>query len=177
MIRLFTPLLLALLVLSGPAHGQQNRLDAAFEAAIATFERALPKLAATEFGVDVSDYRDALTLQQFRSGVWGGEVTVTPTTRDAASGSCNRFAAFVRIPPENGVVSLVLCPQFFRDGTDALRELTILHEVVHVVAGRDECQAMAFAAQVEMAARGNFTLVDAYWQASGCAGSAYSLPN
>lgn len=176
MTRLLCTSLLALLVVPGLAHGQQNRLDAAFGAAIATFERALPHLSASEFGVDVAAYRDALTLQRFQSGVWGGEVTAAARIRDAATGSCSRFAAFVRIPPENGVVDLVLCPQFFHDGTDALRELTILHEMVHVVAGRDECQAMAFAALIEMAAKGNFTPVDAYWQASGCVGSGYSLP-
>jgi hypothetical protein len=176
MIRLLCSILLALLVVPGLAHGQQNQLDTAFNAAIATFERALPHLSASEFGVDVAAYRDALTLQRFSSAVWGGEVTAAAIIRDGASGSCSRYAAFVRIPPENGVVDLVLCPQFFRDGTDALRELTILHEIVHVVAGRDECQAMAFAARVEMAAKGNFTPVDAYWQASGCADSAYSLP-
>lgn len=176
MIRLLCCILLALLAIPGLAHGQQHRLDSAFDAAIATFERALPQLAANEFGVDIVAYRDALTLQRFSSALWGSEVSVTPTIRDTATGSCSRFAAFVRIPPENGVVSLVLCPQFFSDGTDALRELTILHELVHVIAGRDECQAMAFAAQVEMAAKGRFTPVGAYWQANGCAESAYSLP-
>ena len=176
MIRLLCSILLALLVVPSLAHGQQDRLDAAFGAAIATFERARPHLWASEFGVDVAAYRDALTLQRFSSAVWGGEVTAATRIRDAATGSCSRFAAFVRIPPENGMVDLVLCPQFFHDGTDALRELTILHEMVHVVAGRDECQAMAFAARVEMAAKGSFTPVDAYWQASGCAGSAYGLP-
>ena len=72
---------------------------------------------------------------------------------------------------------LVLCPQFFSDGADALRVLTVLHEMVHAVAGPDECQAMAFAARVEHAATGQFTPVDAYWQASGCEGSAYRLPD
>lgn len=176
MMRLFCSVLLGLLAVPGLAHGQQPRLDAAFDAAIATFERALPTLSAAEFGVDVAAYRDALTLRRFSSAVWGGEVLAATTIRDAATGSCSRYAAFVRIPPENGAVNLVLCPQFFNDGTEALRELTILHEMVHVVAGRDECQAMAFAAKVEMAARGSFTPVDTYWQASGCAGSAYRLP-
>ena len=175
MIRLFS-ILLALLIIPGLAHGQQNRLDDAFSAAIATFERALPHLSASEVGVDVAAYRDALTLQRFQSGVWGGEVTAAARIRDAATGSCSRFAAFVRIPPENGVVDLVLCPQFFHDGTDALRELTILHEMVHVVAGRDECQAMAFTARVEQAASGRFTPVDAYWQANDCAASNFRLP-
>ena len=176
MIRLLCSILLALVAVPGLAHGQQSRLEDAFNAATATFERALPQLSASEFGVDVAAYRDALTLQRFQSGVWGGEVTAAARIRDAATGSCSRFAAFVRIPPENGVVDLVLCPQFFHDGTDALRELTILHEMVHVVAGRDECQAMAFAARVEMAAKGNFTPVDAYWRANECAGSGFSLP-
>lgn len=152
-------------------------LDRAFDNAVATFETALPRLAVDEAGIDIAAYRDALTLRRFVSRHWGGTVTVDLAIRETRTGSCTRFAAFVRIPPENGVVRLVLCPQFFSDGADALRELTILHEMVHVVAGPDECQAMAFAARIEQAAKGRFTPVDAYWQASGCAGSALSLPS
>ncbi|WP_240231485.1 hypothetical protein [Devosia lacusdianchii] len=152
-------------------------LDRAFVAALATFEQAFPKLGASAFGVDTGAYRDAMSFLQFDSAVWGGSVTVELQIRATATGSCSRFAAFVRIPPENGVATLVLCPEFFDSGTDALRELTILHEMVHVVAGSDECQAMAFAAAVEQASHGRFTSVDAYWQASGCGGSAYRLPD
>ncbi|UJW84470.1 hypothetical protein [Devosia sp. SL43] len=151
-------------------------LDRALTRATATFEAALPQLGASEFGVDVAAYRDALTLGQFSSRHWGGTVSVETAIRDEATGSCGRYAAFVRIPPENGVVSLVLCPQFFTDGADGLRELTILHEMVHVVAGSDECQAMAFAARVQEAVTGTFTPVSAYWEANGCAGTGYSLP-
>lgn len=151
-------------------------LERALGRAVATFEAALPQLGSSAFGVDVAAYRDGLSLQQFSSSHWGGDITVTLDIRGGASGSCGRFAAFVRVPPENGAVRLVLCPQFFTPDADALRELTILHEMVHVVAGPDECQAMAFAAKVEMAAKGRFTPVDAYWQASGCASGPYRLP-
>ena len=168
---------LLLALLAGPTMAQdQVVLDRAVDAAIAMFETALPDLAATELGVDVSTYRDALTLQQFRSDHWGGTVSVELAIRDTEEGSCGRFAAFARIPPDNGSVRLVLCPQFFSDGADALRRLTVLHEMVHVVAGADECRAMAFAARIEQAASGRFTPVDAYWQASGCARSRYALP-
>lgn len=162
---------------ASPATAQDSALlDRALDAAIATFERALPRLSATEMGVDVAAYRDALTLERFQSARWGGEIAVDLGISAGANGSCGRFAAFVLVPPENGVVRLVLCPQFFTPGADALRELTILHEMVHVVAGTDECQAMAFAARVEQAAKGAFTPVDAYWRASGCSRSAYRLP-
>jgi len=164
-------------LLAGPAVAQdQATLNRALDAAIATFETARPALGATELGVDVAAYRDALTLQRFDSDHWGGPVTLDLVIRDTAEGSCSRFAAFVRIPPENGAVRLVLCPQFFSAGADALRELTVLHEMVHVVAGPNECQAMAFAARIEQAATGAFTPVDAYWQASGCDGSGFRLP-
>lgn len=164
-------------LLTSPAIAQDQRiLDRALDAAIATFEEALPRLDADGTGVDLAAYRDALTLQRFDSARWGGTTTLDLVIRDAPDGSCSRFAAFVRVPPENGVVRLVLCPQFFSDGADALRELTVLHEMVHVVAGPDECQAMAFAAAVEQAARGRFTPVDAYWRASGCEGSEFRLP-
>jgi hypothetical protein len=173
---LLAAIILALLAV--PAAAQQSAmLDRAFDNAIATLERALPRLSAVESGVDVAAYSDALTLQRFSSAKWGGKVTVDLDIRDTAERSCARFAAFVRLPPENGVVRLTLCPQFFSPGADALRELTLLHEMVHVVAGTGECQAMAFAARVQMAAKGRFTPVDAYWQASGCDSSDYRLPD
>lgn len=160
-----------------PAAAQDRvLLERAFDNALDTFERALPRLGATAMGVPVADYRDALSLMRFNSSHWGGTVTVTTALRGDKSGSCTRFAAFVRIPPENGTVPLVLCPQFFSEGADTLRELTLLHEMVHVVAGPNECQAMAFAAMVQQASAGDFTPVDAYWQAHGCAGSDFSLP-
>ena len=169
-------LLIALLG-AGPALAQERAMiDRAFDTAIATFEAALPHLGATEMGVDTAAYRDALTLQRFGSAHWGGTVEVDLAIRETQTGSCARYAAFVRIPPENGMVRLVLCPQFFSPGADALRALTLLHEMVHVVAGSDECRAMAFAARVEQAATGRFTPVAAYWQASRCAASAFSLP-
>lgn len=175
LVRLAT-LLFALAAL--PALGDDRAsLDRAIDSAIVTFEQALPRLAAVEAGVDVAAYRDALTLQSFGSGYWGGSVRVDMVARDAATGSCSRYAAFVRMPPENGAVQLVLCPQFFSPGADALRSLTVLHEMVHAVAGPDECQAMAFAARVEQAAHGRFTPVDAYWRASTCAGGRFSLPD
>lgn len=155
----------------------RSLLEQALTRATATFEAAVPTLGAVKFGVDVAAYRDALTLGRFDSAVWGGSIGLGTTIRDSASGSCSRYAAFVRIPPDNGAVTLVLCPQFFTPGADALRELTILHEMVHVVAGSNECQAMAFAAAVQQAATGRFTPVAAYWQENSCAGSAFSLPD
>ena len=168
--------ILALCLVTAVQADDSALLEQALDRAVTTFEKALPQLSATEFGVDVAAYRDALTLQQFQSRHWGGTVSVELVARDGATGSCGRFAAFVRVPPENGVVPLVLCPQFFTAGADGLRELTILHEMVHVVAGTNECQAMAFAANVEMAAKGRFTPVDGYWKASGCQASGYTLP-
>lgn len=165
---------LILFLLSGPAHA--DPLETALDHAVTTFETALPLLADSEFGVDVGAYRDALTLQRFRSAHWGGEIALAIKRRDAATGSCSRFAAFVQLPPRDGTIELMLCPQFFSDGTDGLRELTILHEMVHVVAGADECRAMAFAARIELLAKGAFTPVDAYWQAQDCSTSAFRLP-
>ena len=175
---MFPRLLLVLAILCpGPAMAADRAmLNRALDAAIATFEAARPHLGTNEFGVDVRAYRDALTLLRFQSGHWGGAVTVNLVTSDKVDGDCGRFAAFVRIPPDQGVVPLVFCPQFFSPGADALRELTVLHEMVHVVAGPGECRAMAFAARVEQAAHGRFTPVARYWQASGCDGSEDRLP-
>lgn len=170
-------LALALCSIALPARADDAALlERALTRATATLEAALPRLDSVEWGVDVDAYRDALTLGRFASSHWGGTIGVETAIRDGATGSCSRYAAFVRIPPENSAVRLVLCPQFFTDGADALRELTILHEMVHVVAGGDECQAMAFAAAVQQAATGAFTPVGAYWAANGCAGTGYELP-
>jgi hypothetical protein len=169
------PLLFVLL--ATPAFGaDQAVLERALDKAVALFEEALPRLGAGEMGVEIAAYRDALTLQRFTSGHWGYPVSVDVQIRSAAEGSCSRYAAFVRIPPENGMVRLVACPQFFAPGADDLRALTILHEMVHVVAGPDECRAMALAARIEQLATGRSTPVDAYWQASGCTGSQFRLP-
>jgi hypothetical protein len=164
-----------LLLLSGPVRADPA-VEGAFDAAIAAFERALPRLPASLMGVDVAAYRDALTLRRFASAHWGGVVTLEVELRAEAGGSCRRYAAFVRIPPENGRARLVICPEFLTPGTEALRALTILHELVHVVAGPDECRAMAFAARVELLATGRFTPVDGYWRANGCDSSAFRLP-
>lgn len=168
--------LIALLSLASPGVFAQGTANAAFDAAIAAFETALPRLEREVFGVDVATYRDALSFRRFTSAYWGGEITLAVTSPSSADGACGRFAAYVGIPPDNGVVSLVLCPQFRNEGSDQLRRLTILHEMVHVVAGPDECRAMAFAARIESLATGSYTPVEAYWQANNCPGSAFSLP-
>lgn len=172
--RLLLPALFALLLLPGPVLA--NPVNTARDAAVAAFERAAPRLATTEMGVDVLAYRDALIRGRFASTHWGGMIDLDIMEQREASGDCARFAAYVRIPPENGRVRLVICPQFAAEGADALRRLTILHEMVHVVAGPDECQAMAFAARIEQLAFGAFTPVDRYWQANACAGPAFRLP-
>ena len=174
---LFRLILLIAAIAASPALGQDRAtVSRAFDGAIAIFDAALPGLATSETGVDVAAYHDALRLQPFSSAHWGGPIRLETEIRAEPTGSCGRFAAFVRIPPENGTVRLVFCPQFFAEGTDGLWALTVLHEMVHVVAGPDECRAMAFAARVEQAARGSFTPVDRYWRASGCDASAYRLP-
>jgi hypothetical protein len=151
-------------------------IDTAFDHAIHQFETALPQLPAELFGVDIAAYRDALTLRSFSSPHWGGTTRLSITSGSKTTGSCDRYAAFVRLPPENGRVTLTLCPQFLTPGADGLRTLTVLHEIVHVVAGPNECRAMAFAARIEKLATGAFTDVTRYWQANKCEGSAFRLP-
>ena len=147
----------------------------AFDRAIAQFEAAYPHLPQDVFGVDVEGFRDALTLRRFASRHWGGSKHVA-VQQGLGGADCGRFAAYVVLPPDGETIPLVICPRFGTEGTDALRGLTILHEMVHVVAGPDECRAMAFAARVEKLATGQFTPVDAYWQANGCAGTGFRLP-
>jgi len=169
-------LALIFLCLFSLAPARADSVGTAFNAAIDQFERAWPKLPAESFGVDVAAYRDALTLRRFSSPHWGGSIRLGVETGAEAESSCARFAAFVRLPPSDGAVTLVLCPQFSSPGADALRRLTVLHELVHVVAGADECRAMAFAARIEFLATGSFTDVTRYWQANGCEGSGFGLP-
>ena len=162
MLRSALPLLLLLFVL--PAQGAEPVRSV--NRAIALFEAAAPRLGASRDDVDIAAYRAALTL---------GEGVALVKDADPA-GRCDSFAAYTVLPAQNGVVQLVFCPRFFSSGTDALRTLTVLHEMVHVVAGPDECRAMAFAAAVEQAATGTHTPVEPYWQANGCEGSRFSLP-
>lgn len=165
-----------LLLVFGLVPARADVVDTAFNRAIAQLEDALPQLPAELFEVDIAAYRGALTFRKFASRYWGGTVSLQVVEANGEETSCNRFAAFVRLPPQAGSVSLVLCPQFMTEGADALRTLTILHEMVHVVAGPDECRAMAFAARVEYAATGRFTDVQRYWNANSCEGSRFSLP-
>lgn len=170
--RLFSFLLFALFLIT-PARA--DVIDDAVNNAIAAFERASPTLGATQFGVDTQAYRDALVLGRFSSSHWAEPLALN-LVRSAGGGNCTRFAAYVTLPPQQGTVTLTLCPQFVDSGTPALRTLTILHEMVHVVAGPDECRAMAFAAQIEQLSTGTTTPVDRYWQANSCASSGYQLP-
>lgn len=171
-----TVLIFGLALLSGIVPARAGAVQTALNDAIAAFERAQPHLTASEFGVDVAAYGEALMLGRFSSTHWGGAIAVDLIAQQHAGGSCTRYAAFVRLPPQSGAVPLVFCPQFSAQGNNALRRLTVLHEMVHVVAGPDECRAMAFAAKVEQAATGRFTPVERYWRANGCAGSGFSLP-
>lgn len=168
--------LVLLALFAPPAAGAEALVDRALNAALAAFQTAKPHLGRELFGVDVAAYSDALALGRFRSGHWGGTVAVDLVSGDAKEAGCGRYAAFVRLPPRDGVIALVLCPEFSTPGADALRRLTILHEMVHVVAGPDECRAMAFAARIEHLALGRFTPVERYWRANGCAGTGFSLP-
>jgi hypothetical protein len=159
-----------------PAGAQQLSIDQSVNQAAELFEAVYPKLGAQLFGVDTVAYRDALTLRRFTSAFWDGEVAIRLSQENGSGGDCARFAAFTRTPPRDGIVTIGLCPEFFTPGADALRRLTILHEMVHVVAGPNECRAMAFAAAIEQAATGAYTPVDRYWRANGCVGSDFSLP-
>lgn len=173
--RLIVALLLFMVVIPLPTSAASTTVRA-FDAAIALFEKALPGLGAEMSGVATATYRDALTLRRFRSAHWGDAVDLRITDAASESAGCARFAAYVDLPPRNGTATLTVCPRFHRDGSDALRALTILHEVVHAVAGPDECRAMAFAAAIEQGATGRFTDVGRYWRANSCQASPYALP-
>jgi hypothetical protein len=172
--RILPLVLLALLAAASPAHA--DVVDDAFSDARAAFERAAPALAAGEFGVDIVAYGEALAGNRFASTQGNGQPLRLGVLRGDGGGSCDRYAAYVTLPPRDGEVTLVVCPQFRESGTPALRMLTVLHEVVHAVAGPSECRAMAFAARVEHLATGTHTPVDRYWRANGCEGSAFTLP-
>jgi hypothetical protein len=174
--RCLVPLLatLALALPSGPARA--DAISTAFNDAMAAFIAAKAGLPAELAGVDVVAYGQALSSGRFASDHWGGAVTLDLHESADNGGSCARFAAYVHLPPRDGMVRLTLCPQFSEAGTRDLRRLTVLHEMVHVVAGPDECRAMAFAAKVEELATGSFTPVNRYWQANGCDRSGFTLP-
>lgn len=174
--RLLLGLLALLLSAGASAADERVALDRALSEARTLFAAARPALDGRRFGLDLDAYAAALALEPITPSVWDGAVRVVPEIRARASGSCQRYAAFVVMPPAAGQLRLVLCPQYFSPGADDLRRLTMLHEMVHAVAGRDECRAMALAAAIEQAASGRHTPVDAYWRANGCPDSAFRLP-
>lgn len=151
-------------------------IEAAFRTAHIAFDRARPSFDGQTFGVELYSIKNALVGLPFESSYWGGTLTMTVERRENAEGPCRNYAAFVSLPPEDGAVTLAFCPEFFTPGTEALRALTVLHELVHAVAGPDECLAMAFSARVEYLAVGQYTPVEPYWRANNCAGSGYALP-
>ncbi len=159
-----------------PSAHAEVLVNSALDDAIAVFEKAAPRLGHQTFDVDARAYHEALTQRRFVSGYWGQTLAVSIVSAKASDPGCNSFAAYVSLPPRDGVVALVICPQFLSPGADALRRLTILHEMVHVVAGPDECRAMAFAARLEQLALGQYTPVERYWRANGCTNSPFSLP-
>jgi hypothetical protein len=128
-------------------------------------------------GVPTREYRDALIQRRFASSLWGTALDVQVVTNASEQGLCAGFAAYVTPAIQQSAVSLVICPRFFSPGADALRETTVLHEMVHVVAGTDECQAMAFTARIQKLATGSFQPVSEYWTRNKCDASRYRLPN
>ena len=174
--RCLVPLLATLALALPPSPARADAIATAFNDAIVAFSAAKAGLPAELAGVDVEAYGQALSSGRFTSVYWGGEVLLDLHESADNGGSCARYAAYVHLPPRDGAVRLTLCPQFSEEGTRELRRLTVLHEMVHVVAGPDECRAMAFAARIEQLATGSFTPVDRYWQANGCDRSGFSLP-
>ncbi|MDB5535377.1 MAG: hypothetical protein JWP26_301 [Devosia sp.] len=156
--------------------GQEDLVENALRAAARTFERALPQLDAVTMGVPTQEYHDALVQRRFASSLWATALDVQLVTNESEQGLCAGFAAYVTPAIQQGAVSLVICPRFFSPGADALRETTILHEMVHVVAGTDECQAMAFTARIQKLATGSFQPVSEYWTRNKCNASRYRLP-
>lgn len=166
-------------VLAGTCTASAVRADAvsdALNAAIAVFDQAQPALARETMGVETAAYGLALRTGQFLSPYWGRALALDLHQNQDSGGACARFAAYVSLPPSDDTIRLTLCPQFSAEGTPELRRLTILHEMVHVVAGPDECRAMAFAARLEQLGTGAFTPVDRYWQANDCEASGFDLP-
>lgn len=154
---------------------ESEMVHAALHEAAAMFDRAAGALGSQTMGVDTNAYADALKRQRFAAQDHRLQ-SVALVVAAPGEAECGRFAAFVRPEPGENRVTLSFCPQFFEPGADRLRVLTVLHEMVHVVAGPDECRAMAYAAEIEIRATGAFTPVDRYWRVSGCEGSAFRLP-
>lgn len=147
-------------------------IDRAVAGAQRTLAAALPHLGKTEFGIPMASYDRAVRRKVVR---FDGATKNTPIAfrvQRAGEGSCDRFAAYVEGPGPN----LFLCPQFFTPGADALRETTILHEMVHLVGGQGECLAMALTAKIQQLGTGHFQPVSGYWATNNCDRSGYRLP-
>lgn len=171
-------MLAGLVLLAAPVQAQPDDLiDAALRSAARTFDRAAGQLDAVSMGVSRADYSDALTRRRFGSTLWGATLDVRVARNDSEGGLCAGFAAYVTPAIEQGAVVLTICPRFLLPGADGLRETTVLHEMVHVVAGPDECRAMAYTAQIQVLATGTFQPVREYWARNNCQASRYRLPD
>lgn len=160
-----------------PAGAQSwGLLDRALADAVQTFAKAQGALGSSSMGVPTAAYAQALRQLRFVPSSGSGEVQVAFQAQGEGDKACTRFAAYVIPNPAADTITINLCPQFFDSGTDALRQTTILHEMVHVVAGPGECMAMAYTAQLQFLATGAFQPVTNYWRQSGCGSSAYRLP-
>jgi hypothetical protein len=169
--------LAGLALLAAPVQAQSDGLiDDALRSAVRTFERAAGQLEAVSMGVSKAEYGDALTARRFASTQWGATLDVRIASNDSERGLCAGFAAYVTPAIEQGAVVLTICPRFMLPGADALRETTVLHEMVHVVAGPDECRAMAYTAQIQVLATGTFQPVRDYWTRNNCDASHFRLP-
>lgn len=169
-------LLASLVLLSAPAQASDNAvLDQVLAAAVKTFDAAASGMSATTMGVDNTAFGDALRHRRFQSP--DGTVAVNFVIQQNSNGDCAHFAAYVGPVDDGGGAYMFFCPQFFLPGADALRVTTVLHEMVHIVAGPDECRAMAYTARLQQRASGTFQPVAAYWNKNGCNASRYSLPN
>jgi hypothetical protein len=169
--------LAGLAMLAMPVQAQPDDLiDAALRSAARTFERAAGQLDGVSMGVSKAEYGDALTRGRFASAAWSATLDVRVARNESEHGLCAGFAAYVTPAIEQGAIVLTICPRFFLPGADALRETTVLHEMVHVVAGPDECRAMAYTAQIQVLASGTFQPVRDYWNKNNCQASRYRLP-
>ena len=170
-------LMAGLALLTAPVLAQDYDLvDEALRSAVRTFQQAADRLDAVSMGVSKAEYGDALARGRFSSSLLGATLDVRVARNDSEHGLCAGFAAYVTPAIEQGAVVLTVCPRFFLPGADALRETTVLHEMVHVVAGPDECRAMAYTAQIQVLATGTFQLVQDYWNKNNCSTSRYRLP-
>lgn len=167
------------------APNSESQKQESLTKAIALASSLLQKTAETvnlsyfkEWNIDPEIYRSALNQGEFYAPYWSKSVKVKYVIGTNDTPLCDTSKAYVEHEELNSrelVSTLVVCPGFFTYPHMQYQAETILHELVHVVTGPDECRAFAYAYTIIYFALSEATLNERLWSHYNCDSSTYNI--